>query len=145
MEDMSIRWNARLVEYLYGIRYLNTSFKYYTSFTYYDAERDYFYGIKKELRDVYLKYEPDMFESYLIDYVDKQDDFALAHVSSDRAELFIHTLEYGDWNEFKEYMGDKLETYKTYLNIASSYEELFNRPKYIIINGFIELRDRDDE
>lgn len=138
MEDMSIRWNARLVHYLYNVKYEQGE-----TFTYMDAERDYFYSVKKELRDVYLKYEPNNLGPLGDFGITLLDDFGVAHTDWDRAELFTHTLEYavkyGDWEEFKQYMGDKLETYRKYLVNAYTYEELFKRPKYQTIDGYREL------
>lgn len=142
MEDMSIRCNPRLADYLYNIKYRDKTF------TYMDIERDYFYPIKKELRNVYLKYEPNVL-SYSCEYgITEPDEFGLVHSDWDRAEIFTHTLEYavkyGDWEEFKEYMGDKLETYRKYLANVNTYEELFKIPKYQTIDGFIELLSYDE-
>lgn len=136
IEHMSIRWNDRLAEFLYTLEYDGKRF------TYSYVERDYFYGIKKSLRDVYLKYEPNPMDN-LGEYITVADDFPLANVDHDRGELFIHTLEYavkyGDWIEFSDYMGDKLKSYKIFLVNANEYRELFNVPKYVTINGYSEI------
>lgn len=138
LTDVSIRWNADLADYLYSLEYCGESFTFNT------WERDWYYANKNEMRDVYLKYEPDIFDHYLSQFVDKPDDFALANTSCDRCELFDHTLGYaikfGDWEEFKEYMGDKLETYKKYLKKHKSFEELFS-----IDYGYYPVMDPSEE
>jgi hypothetical protein len=112
------RLNACLVEYLYQDQDIN--------FNFHDMERDYYYPITKELRDVYIKYEPELAHLHVY-YINKtgmdiEDDmFGLVNTRWERCEIFSHTLEYAleclDWNLFKAYMEKH--------NKLIKYEELF--------------------
>jgi hypothetical protein len=139
--NLSKRLNANLVELLYKDTEVNFSFAY--------VERDYYYPITKELRDVYIKYEPELahLHTYYIDEtgVDFPDDmFGLVNVDWDRSEIFLHTLDYAqqclDWDLFKAYMSqyNKLIKYERLLKLIWS-EDLEKAKKDTYFNYHVTL------